>query len=92
MNVYFELINGNKQLTPVSINESKEKIKKNEERWIKTRDLVRSITKNLDDYDEKYDSDDNLPLNKTIEIPIVTIVVRAVLYENNKYYPQIFFR
>ena len=68
MNVYFELINGNKQLTPVSINESKEKIKKNEERWINTRDLVRSVTKNLDDYDEKYDSDDNLPLNKTIEI------------------------
>ena len=85
MNVYFELINGIKQLTPVSINESKEKIKKNEERWINTRDLVRSVTKNLDDYDEKYDSDGNLPLNKAIEIPIVTIVVRVVLYENNKY-------
>ena len=26
----------------------------------------------------KFDSDDNLPLNKTIEIPIVTIVARAV--------------
>ena len=26
----------------------------------------------------KFDSDGNLPLNKTIEIPIVTIVVRAV--------------
>ena len=26
----------------------------------------------------KFDSDDNLPLNKTIEIPIVAIVVRAV--------------
>ena len=34
-----------------------------------------------------FDSDDNLPLNKTIEIPIVTIVVRAVFYENNQYYP-----
>ena len=38
----------------------------------------------------KSDSDDNLPLNKTIEIPIVTIVVRAVFHENNKYYPQDF--
>ena len=38
----------------------------------------------------KFDSDDNLPLNKTIEIPIVTIVVRAVFHENNKYYPQDF--
>ena len=27
----------------------------------------------------KFDSDSNLPLNKMIEIPIITIVVRAVL-------------
>ena len=49
----------------------------------------------IDDYDEKYtkikfDSDDKLPLNKTIEIPLVTIVVRAVFHENNKYYPRVF--
>ena len=37
-----------------------------------------------------FDSDDNLPLNKTIEIPIVAIVVRVVFHENNKYYPQLF--
>ena len=29
--------------------------------------------------------DDNLRLNKTIEIHIVTIVVRIIFYENNKY-------
>ena len=57
-------------------------------------DLIRSITKNSDDFDEKYmkiifDSDDNLPLNKTIEIPIVKIIVRAVFHENNKYHPQV---
>ena len=28
----------------------------------------------------KFDSDNNLPLNKTIEIPIVTIVIRAVFH------------
>ena len=38
----------------------------------------------------KFDSDDNLPLNKTIEIILVTIVVIAVFHENNKYYPQDF--
>ena len=37
----------------------------------------------------KFDSDGNLPSNKTIEIPIVTIVVRAIFHGNNKYYPQI---
>ena len=39
----------------------------------------------------KFHSDDNLPLNKMIEIPVVTIVLRAVFHENNVYYPQVFF-
>ena len=96
MNGYFEVINENRYLRLVPTNESKEKIKKYEEMWIKIKDLIRSRTKNLDDYDEKhmeikFDSDDNLPLNKTIKIPIVTIVDRAVFYENNQYYPQNFF-
>ena len=87
-------INGNKYLTLVPTNESEEKIKKYEELWIKIRDLITSVTKKLDDYDEKYmkiksDSDDELPLNKTIEIPVMVIVVRAIFYENNKYYPQV---
>ena len=38
----------------------------------------------------KFDSDDNLPLNKTIEIPLVTIAVRAVFHENSKFHPQVF--
>ena len=38
----------------------------------------------------KLNSDDELPLNKTIEISSMIIVVRAVSYENNKYYPQVF--
>ena len=47
-----------KKLTEISIsrkaNEGKEKIKKYEELWIKIRDLIRSITKNSENYDEKY--------------------------------------
>ena len=37
----------------------------------------------------QFNSDDKLPLNKTVENPIMTIVVRAAFLENNKYYPQI---
>ena len=37
----------------------------------------------------KFNLDDDLPLNKTIEIHTMTIVVRAVFNENNKY-PQVF--
>ena len=62
---------------------------------MKIRDLIRSISKNSDDYDEKYmkikfNSDHELPLIKTIELPTMTIVVRVVFHENNKYYLQVF--
>ena len=65
---------------------AKEKFKKYEELWIKIRDLTGSITKNPDDLVEKYmkikfNSDDELHLNKTIEILSMIIVVRAVFYE-----------
>ena len=70
---------------------AKKYFKKYEELWSKIRNLIRSITKNSDDYDEKnmklkFDLDDDLPLNETKEIHDVAIVVRAVFYENNKYY------
>ena len=38
----------------------------------------------------KFNSDDELPLNKMIELPSMTINVRAIFLENNKYYPQVF--
>ena len=54
---------------------------------------------NSSDYDRKYmkikfNSDDELPLNKTIEIPSMIIVARVVFMkiENNKHYPQSFLR
>ena len=55
--------------------------------WSKIRNLIRSITKNSDDYDEKcmkikFNSNEELPLNTTIKIPTMTIVVKAVFYEN----------
>ena len=97
VNEYLEEINKNKYLTLVPINESKGIRKNYEDLWCKTRDLTRSINKNSNDYDEKYmkikfNSDVELPLNKTIEIASMIIVIRAVFYENKnkKYYPEVF--
>ena len=39
----------------------------------------------------KFNSYEELLLNKVIEIPTMIVVVRAVLNENGKYYPQVFF-
>ena len=56
---------------------------------------IRSITKNSGDYDEKYmkikfNSDDELPLNKMIEILSMSIFARAIFIVNKKYYSQVF--
>ena len=59
-------------------------------------DLIRPTTKNSDDYNEKYmkikyNSDDELSLNKMIEVPSMIIAVRAIFFfERNKYYPKVF--
>ena len=92
---YLEEISGNKYLTLGPTNKNQEKIKKYEELWIKIRDLIMSITKNSDDYDGKhmkikFNWDDELSLNKAIEIPTMAIVIRPIFYENSKYYPQLF--
>ena len=46
-------------------------------------DLIRSVSKKSDDYDEKYVkiklySNDKWPLNKMIEIPVMVIAVRTI--------------
>ena len=86
VNGYFVETNENKYLTLVPTNESKEKVKKYEELWSKIKDLIRSITKKSDDYDEKYmkikfNSDDKLPLNKNTKFHSMMIVVSAVFME-----------
>ena len=97
VNGYFEEINENKYLTLVLTNKSKEKLKIYRELWSKITDLIRSITKNSDYYDENYMKiksglDDDLPLNKMIEIQIIAIVVNAIFsfLKNNNYYLQSF--
>ena len=61
--------NGNKYLTLVPTDESKDTLKPYKELWNKIRNLIRSITNKSDNYDEKYikikfNSGDDLPLKK----------------------------
>ena len=38
----------------------------------------------------KFNSDDNLPLNKILKLRMLTIIVTPVFEEDGKYYPQVF--
>ena len=67
----------------VPTNESKKMKKKYEELWVQIKNLIRSATKNSDDYDEKYikikfDLDDDLTLNKTLEIHFMKMIVISI--------------
>ena len=79
----------------VPTDENKDTLKIYGELSSKIRDLLISKTDNSDDYDEKYmkikfNSDDDLPLNKTLEPHNVLIVISSVFHESNRSYPHIF--
>ena len=38
----------------------------------------------------KFNSDDSLPFNKMLKLHMLTVFVRSVFEEHDKYYPQVF--
>ena len=38
----------------------------------------------------KFNSDDDLPLNKPLKVHLMTITIRSVFEEDGKLYPQVF--
>ena len=43
-----------------------------------------------DDIKIKFNSDDDLPLNKLLKFRLMTIIIRCVFSEDGKLYPQLF--
>ena len=57
------------------------KIKKIDDDWLEYKKDYTKI---------KFNSDDNLPLNKPLKFYQMTITIRCVISEDNKFYPQVF--
>ena len=76
--------------------ESNEVLTKYRNLWNESEYLIKTINGGAaGDYGKdfmkiKFNSDDNLPLNKTLKLFMLTVVVRSVFEEDGKYYPQIF--
>ena len=94
INRHIKESNGNKYFKLVRTDKSKDTLKTYEELWNKIRALVRSVTNDSDDYDQKYmkikltsddDSDDYFPLKKTLELYNMVMVLRSVFREAKKY-------
>ena len=80
INGYIEKLNGNQYFLLGSTAESKDTLKRYEELWNKVRDLIRSLTYNSDNYEEKHVK---INFNSGYHLPVV--VVRAVFHEDHKY-------
>ena len=89
-----EEINKNKYLIFDSIDENKELLKKYNDVFNGIRDKIKEINSDECDYEKdhmkvKFNSDDNLPLNKPLKFHNITITVRSVFKEDGNLYPQV---
>ena len=64
-------------------------------------DGIKEIIKKINGYSQpikyddnymkiKFNTDDNIPLNKIIYLRTITIIIRSVTQKDGKYYPQVF--
>ena len=57
---------------------------------IKIIDSEKEIDYGKDSMKIKIDTDDELPLNKLVNFPTMTVIIRPVFEKDAKYYPQYF--
>ena len=93
---HFEEKNENKYLVLDDVDENKEVSKKYEEVWegvkkeIETINGGERVEYGKDFKKFRFESNDDLPLNKPIKLHLLTIIVRCVFSEGGKFYPQLF--
>ena len=79
-----------------SVNENKELLKKYADVWDGIKYKIKTINGGKEnDYGKdymkiKFNSDDDLPLNKPLKFHLMTITIRSVFEEDGKLYPQVF--
>ena len=93
---HFEEKNENKYLVLDDVDENKEVSKKYEEVWegvkkeIETINGGKKIEHEKDFKKIRFESNDDLPLNKPMRLRLLTIIIRSVFSEDGKFYPQLF--
>ena len=88
--------NGNKYLVFVSTDENKEVLKKYRELWDGIKNEIETITGGKkgkygkEFMKTKFDTDDNLPLNKPLKLRLLAITLTCIFEEDDKFYPQLY--
>ena len=94
-NGYIEQKGVNKYLIFDSSDENKELLKKYNDVWNGIKNKIEEVSSGKCDYEKdymkiKFNSDDNLPLNKPLKFHSMTMISRSVFKEDDKLYPQVF--
>ena len=93
---YIQEKNGNKYLTFDSVDENKEVLKKYADVLDGIKNKIKAINGGKEnDYEKddikiKFNSDNELPLNKPLKFHAMTIILRSAFGEDGKLYPQLF--
>ena len=90
---YIDQKNGNKHLIFDSVDEKKEVLKKYSDIWTGIKTKIKAINGGKESDSKKdymnirFDSDDDLLLNKPLKFHVMTIIIRSVFEEDGKLYP-----
>ena len=93
---HFEEKNENKYLFLDYVDEKKEVSKRYEEVWksvkkdIETVNGGERVEYGKDFWKIRFESNDELPMNKPIKLRLLKIIIRCVFSEGDKFHPQIF--
>ena len=93
---FIEEINGDKYLNINDTERNNEVLRKYSEVWDGIKNCIEKINDNkLGKYSKdfmkiKFNSDDNIPLNKELTFPTTTIIIRNIFEKDGKYYLKIF--
>ena len=93
---HFEEKSGNKYLVLDDVNENKEVSQKYEEVWDGIKKEIETINGDKKIKYEKhlkkirFKSNDDLPLNKTIKLLLLKIIITCVFNEDGTFYPQLY--
>ena len=93
---FIEEKEGDKYLNITLTNRNSEMLGKYSDVWNGIKDCIEKINDSeLVEYDKDYmkiqfNSDDDIPLNKQLYLPTITVIIRNIFEKDIKYYPQIF--
>ena len=82
--------NGNKYLIFNSVDENKEVLKRYRDIWDGIKNKIKAANYGKHYMTIKFNSDNDMLLNKPLKFLLLTIIIRCVFSEDGKLYPQFF--